>query len=74
MVNMNNQISESTKRFLSLQNPWFFAPAEIIHQDENLIVVDKPIGLSVHQGIETRDPPASSREASRAGSQRRAGG
>ncbi len=40
MVNMINQIPESTKRFLSLQNPWFSAPVEIIKEDEKLKELD----------------------------------
>ncbi len=40
---------------------------KIIFQNKDFIVVDKPAGLFVHEGIGARDPPASSREASRAG-------
>lgn len=40
---------------------------KIIFQNKDFIVVDKPVGLSVHAGVGTSDPPASSREASRAG-------
>jgi len=40
---------------------------KIIFQNQDFIVVDKPAGLAVHAGVGTSDPPASSREASRAG-------
>jgi len=40
---------------------------KIIFQNKDFVVVDKPAGLSVHGGIGAKDPPASSREAIRAG-------
>jgi 23S rRNA pseudouridine1911/1915/1917 synthase len=40
---------------------------KIIFENKDFIAVDKPAGLAVHAGVGTNDPPASSREASRAG-------
>lgn len=43
MAIMNNQNAEDTQRFLSLQNPWFFASREVIREDKKLRELEKQV-------------------------------